>query len=77
MASIFAFFSRISDPRVGGTYMTLLNSVNSLSWMIPNTLALKMVDFLTFKKCSNGAQNNCSTEYLNNVKNQLSLSLFI
>ena len=28
--SVMAFFARISDPAVGGTYMTLLNTVTNL-----------------------------------------------
>ena len=28
--AVMAFFARISDPAVGGTYMTLLNTVTNL-----------------------------------------------
>jgi len=63
-----AFFSRISDIRFGGMYMTLLNTVRSIGWVIPNTSFLKMVDMLTFSSCSNDVQNSCSTLDLENVR---------
>ncbi|KAF0770586.1 acetyl-coenzyme A transporter 1-like, partial [Aphis craccivora] len=62
-----AFFSRISDIRFGGMYMTLLNTVRSIGWVIPNTSFLKMVDVLTFSSCSNDVQNSCSTPDLENI----------
>merc|ERR1719282_2058435 len=49
--SIMAFFAKISDPAVGGTYMTLLNTLTNLGGNWPSTLALWMVDQLTFKRC--------------------------
>ena len=49
--SIMAFFARISDPAVGGTYMTFLNTLTNLGGNWPATLALWWVDVLTFKKC--------------------------
>ena len=51
--AIMAFFSRISDPAVGGTYMTLLNTLTNLGGNWPATGALWMVDFLTTKECAN------------------------
>ncbi|XP_026805456.1 acetyl-coenzyme A transporter 1-like [Rhopalosiphum maidis] len=62
-----AFFSRISDIRFGGMYMTLLNTVRSIGWVIPNTSFLKMVDTLTFSSCSNDVTNSCSTPDLKNI----------
>jgi len=62
-----AFFSRISDIRFGGMYMTLLNTVRSIGWVIPNTSFLKMVDTLTLSSCSNDVTNSCSTPDLENV----------
>ena len=46
-----AFFARISDPAVGGTYMTLLNTLTNLGGNWPATLALWAVDHLTWKRC--------------------------
>ena len=52
--SIMAFFARVSDPAVGGTYMTLLNTLTNLGGNWPSTLALWMVDPLTSKQCVPG-----------------------
>lgn len=49
--SIMAFFARISDPAIGGTYMTLLNTVFNLGGNWPATLALCLVDPLSSKQC--------------------------
>ena len=38
--SITAFFARISDPAIGGTYMTFLNTLTHLGNMWPNSFAL-------------------------------------
>ncbi|XP_016657601.1 acetyl-coenzyme A transporter 1-like isoform X2 [Acyrthosiphon pisum] len=64
--STLAFISRISDPRFGGTYVTLLNTLSNLGKAWSNTVAIGMVDFLTFKQCSSYQQNNCSTADLKN-----------
>jgi len=55
--SIMAFFARVSDPVVGGTYMTLLNTLTNLGGNWPSTMALWMVDPLTSKQC----QGNLNT----------------
>lgn len=46
-----AFFAKVSDPRVGGTYMTLWNTVETLGGTWPGTLSLWMIDLLTWKEC--------------------------
>ncbi|XP_022174759.1 acetyl-coenzyme A transporter 1-like [Myzus persicae] len=61
LVAITAFFSRISDSRFGGTYMTLLNTVANFGMTYSTSIGLKLIDFLTFKKCSNDSSNNCST----------------
>lgn len=66
--AILAFFSRISDPRFGGTYMTLLNTLSNLGTIWCNILVLGVVDFLTLKECSIDSQNFCSTQHLQNVR---------
>jgi len=63
-----AFFSRISDPRFGCTYMTFLNTLANLGFMWTSTAALGMIDVLTFKECSLDSKNNCSTLDLQNVR---------
>lgn len=67
--AILAFFSRISDSRFGGTYMTLLNTLSNLGAAWSNSVAIGMIDFLTFKECSLDHNNNCSTSNLKNVRN--------
>ena len=49
--SIMGFHAKISDPLIGGTYMTLLNTISNLGGNWPNTLALWSVDGLTWKSC--------------------------
>ena len=46
-----AFHARISDPRVGGTYLTLLNTVTNFGGNWCQTLALWLVDGLTWTAC--------------------------
>merc|ERR1719447_2511896 len=61
--SVMAFFAKVSDPAVGGTYMTLLNTVTNLGGNWPSTLALWAVDPLTTKICQGGNSttvNDCS-----------------
>uniref|UniRef100_A0A0K2TGN6 Acetylcoenzyme A transporter 1like [Saccoglossus kowalevskii] n=1 Tax=Lepeophtheirus salmonis TaxID=72036 RepID=A0A0K2TGN6_LEPSM len=50
--SSMAFYSLISDPVVGGTYMTLLNTLTNLGGNWPATLSLWLVDYLTVKHCN-------------------------
>ena len=57
--SVMAFFARISDPAVGGTYMTLLNTLTNLGGNWPATLALWAVDGVTVKQCSTEGSNAC------------------
>ncbi|XP_076645880.1 acetyl-coenzyme A transporter 1 [Halictus rubicundus] len=56
-----AFFAKVSDPAVGGTYMTLLNTVSNLGGNWPATAALWFVDPLTLRQCSTNPSNDCST----------------
>ncbi|KAL5015197.1 hypothetical protein ScPMuIL_009467 [Solemya velum] len=53
-----AFHAKISDPAIGGTYMTLLNTLSNLGGNWPSTLALWFVDLLTYRTCV-GAKGNC------------------
>lgn len=64
--SIMAFFAKVSDPAVGGTYMTLLNTLTNLGGNWPATLALWWVDFLTVKKCEVSAGSVNATMALEN-----------
>ncbi|WKX97144.1 hypothetical protein Q1695_013086 [Nippostrongylus brasiliensis] len=49
--SMMAFNAQVSDPRVGGTYMTLLNTINNLGGNWPVTLILSVTDWFTYKDC--------------------------
>lgn len=49
--AVMSFFAKISDPRIGGTYMTLLNTLSNLGGNWPSTVALWLVDSLTLKNC--------------------------
>ncbi|CAM9338726.1 unnamed protein product, partial [Pylaiella littoralis] len=46
-----SFFSRVSDPVIGGTYMTLLNTIANVGGKWPNSLSLYMLERLTFSRC--------------------------
>lgn len=49
---ISAFHTQIADPLIGGTYMTLLNTVSNLGGTWPRPLVLKSVDWFTKTHCS-------------------------
>ncbi|PKI85457.1 hypothetical protein MVES_000335 [Malassezia vespertilionis] len=48
---ISAFHTQIADPVIGGTYMTLLNTVSNLGGTWPRYFVLKLVDFLSISEC--------------------------
>lgn len=50
--SLMAFFAQVSDPLVGGSYMTTLNTATNLGSKWPNTLVLFAVNQLTWKQGS-------------------------
>lgn len=47
-----AFFARISDPTIGGTYMTMLNTVANLGGMWPGPLAMLLIGFIDQEMCT-------------------------
>ncbi|CBZ55594.1 putative acetyl-CoA transporter [Neospora caninum Liverpool] len=53
--SQMAFFAQVSDPRIGGTYMTFLNTVTNLGVKWPNTLSLLLMDVVSIQDCSGGS----------------------
>ncbi|XP_053161584.1 acetyl-coenzyme A transporter 1 [Hemicordylus capensis] len=59
--AIMAFNAKVSDPLIGGTYMTLLNTVSNLGGNWPATVALWLVDPLTVKECVGVHGHNCGT----------------
>ncbi|VDI72998.1 MFS transporter, PAT family, solute carrier family 33 (acetyl-CoA transportor), member 1 [Mytilus galloprovincialis] len=59
--SQMAFHAKISDPAIGGTYMTLLNTLANLGGNWPATVALWLVEGLTWKSCHGGPGQCAST----------------
>lgn len=49
------FFCQLSDPTMGGTYMTLLNTISNLGGTWPGSLSLKLVGFI--ETCTNDTSN--------------------
>ncbi|VBB33642.1 unnamed protein product [Acanthocheilonema viteae] len=64
--SLMAFFAQVSDPAIGGTYMTLLNTLTNLGSNWPVTLILSLTDHFTFKNCvakeTKTILGSCNTE---------------
>lgn len=50
--ALMAFHAAVSDPSIGGTYMTLLNTLANLGGNWPSTMSLWLVDKLTMKNCT-------------------------
>jgi MFS transporter, PAT family, solute carrier family 33 (acetyl-CoA transportor), member 1 len=46
-----AFYTQIADPVIGGTYLTLLNTVSNLGGTWPRFFVLAGVDFFTKATC--------------------------
>ncbi|MGH0140292.1 UNVERIFIED_CONTAM: hypothetical protein FKN15_046073 [Acipenser sinensis] len=59
--AVMAFHAKVSDPLIGGTYMTLLNTVTNLGGNWPSTLALWLVDPLTSKECKGAEGQTCGS----------------
>jgi PAT family acetyl-CoA transporter-like MFS transporter 1 len=49
--SMISFYSKISDPSIGGTYMTFLNALSNLSFKWTGVLSLWLLPKLTWKSC--------------------------
>ncbi|XP_954948.1 uncharacterized protein TA03590 [Theileria annulata] len=49
-----ALFNKVSDPKIGAIYMTLLNTLANFGGFYPNYIALLLVDTLTFSKLFGG-----------------------
>ena len=49
-----AYHNVVSDPLIGGTYMTLLNTVMNISGNWPATLSLWLVDYVGVRRCDGG-----------------------
>lgn len=66
--SQMSFFAQISDKKIGGTYMTFLNTLSNLGGNWPSTSALYLASFLTFKSCLvNDSTNTTQITHLTNT----------
>jgi len=74
MQMVMAFYANISDPKIGGTNMTLLSTIGNIGLVWSKTAALWLIDILTFKNCSNNVTNSCSLKNDQNVMNYNILS---
>ncbi|CAF1360381.1 unnamed protein product [Didymodactylos carnosus] len=52
IVSLVSFFANVSDPKIGGTYMTLLNTIVNLGTNLTSTSMLYLATWLTRKSCT-------------------------
>jgi len=45
------FYNRISDPSMGGAYLTMLNTVANIGVVVPKIAIFALIDFATTKEC--------------------------
>ena len=80
--AIMAFHAKISDPTIGGTYMTLLNTVSNMAAQWSGTAALWFVDPLSYYSdcegttdssldCSNSPHRDVSSIHLTSFYNEI------
>ncbi|KAF9281063.1 hypothetical protein BGZ68_006859 [Mortierella alpina] len=64
--SMGAFMTVIADPVIGGTYMTLLNTLSNFGGTWPRFFVLEAVDYFTVSSCSvvnkEGQDFSCASE---------------
>jgi len=53
------FFAKISDTSIGGTHLTLLNTITNLGGTWPKFFVLWFVDVLTIRNCQDNTTTNC------------------
>uniref|UniRef100_A0A0P4WHW8 Major facilitator superfamily (MFS) profile domain-containing protein n=1 Tax=Scylla olivacea TaxID=85551 RepID=A0A0P4WHW8_SCYOL len=68
---VMAFFARISDSSVGGTYMTLLNTFTNLGGNWPSWVALRFVSELTWTSCLGASQPDTVSSCASDPEKQL------
>lgn len=51
---ISAFHTRVADPLLGGTYMTLLNTVSNFGGTWPRIIIMYLINWFTIYQCSDG-----------------------
>lgn len=65
--SLMTFFNKVSDPNIGGTYMTFLNTVSNLGSKWPNSVALWFQPKLTVAACKSATQVTMSLRHLGGI----------
>ncbi|KAL5491500.1 hypothetical protein EMCRGX_G016799 [Ephydatia muelleri] len=65
--------TKVSDPAIGGTYMTLLNTVANIAVAIPKTVVLWLVDVVSFKDCTGVTDFNLDCDNYNELQHYKSL----
>ncbi|XP_027840968.2 acetyl-coenzyme A transporter 1-like [Aphis gossypii] len=63
--SVRSFFIRISDSRIGGTYMSLLNTVWYFGMAVSRIVSLGLLSMLTIKQCSTDREMECLSKTKN------------
>ncbi|CAH8440599.1 unnamed protein product [Schistosoma margrebowiei] len=53
-----AFHAKISNPIIGGTYMTLLNTVINIAGYLGTTVSLALIEPLTIRSCTKSANHS-------------------
>lgn len=66
--SVMGFYATISDPAIGGTYMTALNTITNLGSKWPNSVSLALVETFTTQRCSLDDASSHASGNLNNWK---------
>ena len=49
--AVWAFLSRISDPRFGGMYVTLFSAMSTMGYRWPISVCLWCMNMLTIRSC--------------------------
>ncbi|KAI9364908.1 acetyl-coenzyme A transporter 1-domain-containing protein [Zopfochytrium polystomum] len=62
-----AYFTKISDPAIGGTYMTLLNTLSNLGGTWPRYFVLQAVEYFTASKCTSKSAASLAPEVLDKL----------
>lgn len=60
---IGAFHARVSDPVIGGTYITLLNTVSNLGSTWPRFFVLRAIDYFSIAACQVGGNSTSLTAH--------------
>jgi len=59
------FFNRISDPLMGGAYLTLLNTLANVGIVVPKLAVFAAIDLFTARRCASNAEEG---QWLNSAE---------